>query len=278
MTSLCMGISPYGSIQRFTDTIKTMKKHLDRNWDVMIKLLDEQSILPIQTLSAPHTSTSLCPVVDKPSSSISRKLRTHCEQCLHRQLKVKEILISKQLLKRKFQTILNRKFDNCKQQQALCRKLRIESNLRSQLRDLKKMMAQKDAAIKHLKNENSLLKQTSRWHEISHLKCSKAKMRSVHKRNEQLYKKREVRLKRNNALLQKQIHKLTEENEMLQSEVLSAEKKKSIIAKVDGKTYSAACHKAIYSCLVYQVIIGLHFEHMWFVYNQNVFTKVMFYQ
>ena len=91
-------------------------------------------------------------------------------------------------------------------------------------------------------------------------------------------KKREVRLKRNNALLQKQIHKLTEENEMLQSEVLSAEKKKSIIAKVDGKTYSAACHKAIYSCLVYQVIIGLHFEHMWFVYNQNVFTKVMFYQ
>ena len=89
-------------------------------------------------------------------------------------------------------------------------------------------MAQKDAAIKHLKNENSFLKQTSRWYEISHLKRSKAKMRSVHKRNEQLYKKREVRLKRNNALLQKQIHKLTEENKMLQSEVLSAEKMKSI--------------------------------------------------
>ena len=26
------------SIQRFTDTIKTIKKHLDRNWDAMIKL------------------------------------------------------------------------------------------------------------------------------------------------------------------------------------------------------------------------------------------------
>ena len=31
------------------------------------------------------------------------------DACLHRQLKLKEILISKQLLKRKFQTIRNRK-------------------------------------------------------------------------------------------------------------------------------------------------------------------------
>ena len=57
---------------------------------------------------------------------------------------------------------------------------------------------------------------------------------------------------------------------MLQSEVLSAEKMKSIISKVDSKTCSAACRKAIYCCLEYQVIIGLHFEHMWFVNNQNV--------
>ena len=104
----------------------------------MIKLLDEQFILPTQILSAPHTSTSLCPVVDKPSSSISQKLRTHCEQCLRRQLKVKEIWISKKVLKQKFQTILNRKHDNRNQKQALSRKLRIESNLRLQLRDLKK--------------------------------------------------------------------------------------------------------------------------------------------
>ena len=62
--------------------------HVDRNWDVIINLLDEQFILPIQTLSAPHTSTSLCPVVDKPSSSycsISRKLRIHCERCMFTQ-------------------------------------------------------------------------------------------------------------------------------------------------------------------------------------------------
>ena len=104
---------------------------------------------------------------------------------------------------------------------------------------------------------------------------------------------------------------------MLQSEVLSADKMKSIMTKVDGTTYSTACHKAIYSGLEYQVIhvelsrlflllqddvadgkaqlrdevpelqdnqrrtitaiptnpaviIGLHFEHMWFVNNQNV--------
>ena len=72
-----------------------MKKYVDQNWDAVIKLLDEQFILPIQTLSAPHTSTSLGPVVDKPSSSycsISRKLRAHCERCLHRQLKLKKIL------------------------------------------------------------------------------------------------------------------------------------------------------------------------------------------
>ena len=47
-----------GSIQRFTGRIKTMMKHLYRNWDAMIKLLGEQFILPIQTLSTPHTSTS----------------------------------------------------------------------------------------------------------------------------------------------------------------------------------------------------------------------------
>ena len=51
-------------------------------------------------------------------------------------MKVKEISISKQLLNRKFQTILNRKFDNRKQQQALCKKLGTESNLHLQLRDL----------------------------------------------------------------------------------------------------------------------------------------------
>ena len=77
------------SIQRFTDTIKTMKKHACRSeLDVVFNLLDEQFILPIQTLSAPHTSTSLCPVVDKPSSSycsISRKLRIHCERCMFTQ-------------------------------------------------------------------------------------------------------------------------------------------------------------------------------------------------
>ena len=77
------------SIQRFTDTIKTMKKHACRSeLDVIISLFDEQFILPIQTLSAPHTSTSLCPVVDKPSSSycsISRKLRIHCERCMFTQ-------------------------------------------------------------------------------------------------------------------------------------------------------------------------------------------------
>ena len=70
--------------------------------------------------------------------------------------------------------------------------------------------------------------------------------------------------------MQNQIHKLTEKNEILQSEVLSAEKIKSIITKVDGKTRSTACRKAIYSSLEYQAIIGLHFEHMWFVNNQNV--------
>ena len=83
-------------------------------------------------------------------------------------------------------------------------------------------------------------------------------------------KKREVRLKRNNALLQKQIHKLTEENKMLQSEVLSAEKMKSIIAKVDGKTYSTTCHKAIYSCLEYQVPVTLKALYEYFA------GKVMF--
>ena len=69
-----------------------------------------------------------------------------------------------------------------------------------------------------------------------------AKMRPVHKRNEQLYKKRQVRLKRNNALLQKQIHKLTEENEMLQMWTTVSRENEIHRYQVDGKTYSTACH------------------------------------
>ena len=38
-----------------------------------------------------------------------------------------------------FQTMLNIKNDNHSLQQALCRKSRIESNLRSQIRDLKQL-------------------------------------------------------------------------------------------------------------------------------------------
>ena len=67
---------------------KAMKKHVGLNWDAIINLLDEQFILPIPTLSAPHNSTLLCPVVDKPSNSIcsiSRKLRIHCERCMFTQ-------------------------------------------------------------------------------------------------------------------------------------------------------------------------------------------------
>ena len=107
------------SIQRFTDTIKTMKKHACRSeLDVIINLLDEQFILPIQTLSAPHTSTSLCPVVDKPSSSycsISRKLRIQCERCMFTQtIETKGDFDFKAASQAKMSTIRNRKVKNAK--------------------------------------------------------------------------------------------------------------------------------------------------------------------
>ena len=58
------------SIQRFTDTVKTMKKHLDQNWDAMTKFLDSNSSFQLKPFQHLILSTLLCPVVDKPSSSI----------------------------------------------------------------------------------------------------------------------------------------------------------------------------------------------------------------
>ena len=134
------------------------------------------------------------------------------------------------MLKQKFQTILNRKHDNRKQQQVLSRKLRIESNLRSQLRDLKKKMAQKDAAIKHLKTENLLLKQTSRWCEITHSEENCKKMQDVADGKAQLH----------------------DEFPELQDNQRS-----TITAILTNPA----------------IIIGFHFEHMWFVDNQNVLCQ-----
>ena len=129
------------------------------------------------------------------------------------------------MLKQKFQTILNRKHDNRKQQQVLSRKLRIESNLRSQLRDLKKM-AQKDAAIKHLKTENLSLKQTSRWCEITHSEenCKK-KLQDVADEKAQLHDK---------------------------FPELQDNQRSTITAILTNPA----------------IIIGFHFEHMWFVDRQ----------
>ena len=83
-------------------------------------------------------------------------------------------------------------------------------------------MAQKDAAIKHLKTENLLLKQTSRWCEITHSEENCKKMQDVADGKAQLH----------------------DEFPELQDNQRS-----TITAILTNPA----------------IIIGFHFEHMWFV-------------
>ena len=210
------------SIQKLMERIKVMKKHLERVWEDIVNLLEDEFPLPVQTPATPSvcppkelpsSSTcqtpaipSVCPPEDLPSTytcQTSLKLRTPCKKCGIKRLKLRELLISKRMLNRKYQAVISKQHDNRKLRQALSRKVTIEINLRAHLNTLKKEINQKDATLKRLANENVLLKNTGNLHEIASLKHSKVKMRSAHRKREKYHKSRECTLKRSNAFLSK---------------------------------------------------------------------------
>ena len=132
-----------------------MKKHLETVWEDIVNLLEDDFPLPIQTPAIP----SVCPPKELPSSSTcqtSLKLRTPCKKCGIKKVKLRELLISKRMLSRKYQTVISKQHDNRKLRQALSRKVTIERNLHAHLNNLKKEIKQKGATLKQLANENLL--------------------------------------------------------------------------------------------------------------------------
>ena len=174
------GVHVCGNINALKTSIqklmKSMKKHLERVWEDIVNLLEDELPLPIQTPAIP----SVCPPEELPSSSTcqtiaipsvcppenlpstytcqtSLKLRTPCKKCGIKGVKLRELLISKRMLSRKYQTVISQLHDNRKRRQALSRKVTIERNLRAHLKNLKKEINQRDATLKRLANENLIL-------------------------------------------------------------------------------------------------------------------------
>ena len=178
------------SIQHFLTAMATLKKNLTRNWDAIIQLLNKQFALPMQpSIDTTHTSTvvNLSPDQAGPSnllSPLSTKLRSGCSRCASTRSLLKQMSISKRVIKQRLQILLHRNEQNRKLKQSLFRKVRIERKLRSELQDLKKDRIKKDALIQKLMQENSLLKQTSSQHELRQIRRSSVAMRSAHRRYE----------------------------------------------------------------------------------------------
>ena len=178
------------SIQHFLTAMATLKKNLTRNWDAIIQLLNEQFALPMQpSIDTTHTSTvvNLSPDQAGPSnllSPLSTKLRSGCSRCASTRSLLKQMSISKRVIKQRLQILLHRNEQNRKLKQSLFRKVRIERKLRSELQDLKKDRIKKDALIQKLMQGNSLLKQTSSQHELRQIRRSSVAMRSAHRRHE----------------------------------------------------------------------------------------------
>ena len=93
------------------ERIKNYEEHLERVWEDIVNLLEDEFPLPIQTPAIP----SVCPPEDVPSTytcQTSLKLRTPCKKCGIKRLKLRELLISKWMLSRKYQTVISKQHDN----------------------------------------------------------------------------------------------------------------------------------------------------------------------
>ena len=104
------------------------------------------------SIDTTHTSTvvNLSPDQAGPNnllSPLSTKLRSGCSRCASTRSLLKQMSISKRVIKQRLQILLHRNEQNRKLKQSLFRKVRIERKLRSELQDLKKDRIKKDALI-----------------------------------------------------------------------------------------------------------------------------------
>lgn len=123
------------SIQHFLTAMTTLKKNLTHNWDAIIQILDEQFALPMQpSIDTTHTSTvvNLSPDQAGPSnllSPLSTKLRNGCSRCASTRSLLKQMSISKRVIKQRLQILfLHRNEQYRKLKQSLFRKVRLKEN------------------------------------------------------------------------------------------------------------------------------------------------------
>ena len=117
-----------------------MKKHLERVWEDIVHLLEDEFPFPNQTPATafqcppdefPSTCSSTCQIPaipslcspeELPSATCQTplqftKLKTPCKECRIKRVKLRELLISKRMLSHKFQTVISKQHDNNKLRQ-----------------------------------------------------------------------------------------------------------------------------------------------------------------
>ena len=138
--------------------------------------------------------------------------------------------------------------------QALKRKTCIEHSLCSKFKEQKQENSKKDIQISHLVNENTQLRHCNRLSKINKLKKSNSYLRSCNTKNKYKCIETKSQLKKENNALKRKICELEEANKVLTANCDELLRENECInTKCNEKTYSTACRKAIYHCLLNQV-------------------------
>ena len=225
------------------------KKNLTRCWAEVEVFLNEQFIVSINTAenaaaSLPVLNTEINILCDPP---LSIPLRNYCENCAKTKDELQRMVKANRMLKQQLK-MNNHRYRHLRSlKQALQRKEKIESNLCSKLRDLKKAKLRNSQVV----HTSSLSKYVKKY----------KKLLTVHKQ----CKITQRRLQRKITDLEIMVEKLKLSNEELLCQL--SDSKKTIMTKNDSKTYSTACRKAIYYCLQY----GVPVTHVCDVINAILF-------
>ena len=172
------------SVNRLMKRVKSLKKSLTRNWQLMVDLLNEEFALPMPLTSAVNVQShqgvlSSDPVATTSSSSSlhqtvlpSKQLKTDCLKCENRR-KVQRTLVTAQTkLKSDIKAMKTKSRLNHHLHQSLKRKCQVEVNLREERRILKRGCFVKDAKISQLVQENGRLKASSIQQDLKRIRRS----------------------------------------------------------------------------------------------------------
>ena len=244
------------SITRLLTAVKDMKKHLNRTWDKLISYMNQNFTVPLNSSSPLHAlSLPHCTSGETTSCSVSYSLNSDCHKCANRRIAQRRMFASN--ISHKTKLLEKDSTNNKRLKQALFRKKRIETVIRSKLTAAKKEINTKDTLIKNLQKENLVLKHGSSQSEVKSVKRLMAVVRSKFRKFKLSHRRLVQKLKKENNALRNQVRNLKAENDILQSKYNSEmeTEMKYIDSKSDGKSYSTSCRKAINYCLEHHVPI-----------------------